>query len=120
MNRAERWAITQILGRTPRRYPVRRTGRNRPHVDEQYKAWVRTLPSVVSGAYGCDAAHTGSDGGMGYKAHDKTTVPLTRKEHIEYHRIGRRAFEAKYMISFDAIVERLNAQYAARGGRHNA
>ena len=108
-------AIIQILGRPPRRVPCRK--RARWHVDEKYKAWVRTLPSVVSGAYGCDAAHTGTDGGMGYKAHDKTTVPLTRKEHIEYHRIGRRAFEVKYMISFDAIVMRLNAQYAARGGR---
>ncbi len=79
---------------------------------------MRTLPSVVSGLYGCDAAHTGDDGGMGYKAHDKTTVPLTRKEHVEYHKISKRAFEAKYMISFAAIVERLNAQYAAREGQH--
>lgn len=115
MNRAERWAIVQILGRPPRRLPVRKAARW--HVDEPYKAWVRTLPSVISGAYGCDAAHTGTDGGMRYKAHDKTTVPLTRKEHREYHRIGRRLFEVKYVISFDAVVQRLNAQYAARGGR---
>ena len=90
--------------RAPRR-PARRTSAAR---DWKYRAWIRTLPSCVSGRPGCEAAHTGDDGGMRTKASDYTCVPLTWEEHREYHRLGRKAFEAKYEIDCQAIVKRLN------------
>ena len=123
MNRAERWAITQILGRPPRRVPMRRHARW-PHVDASYKAWVRTLRCCGCGLNPAgEAAHAGTDGGMKRKASDRSCVPLCVACHRTgphaYHGLngGKREFERRHMIDFAAIVERLNAQYAARGGR---
>lgn len=117
MTRHERWAITQILGRPPRRFPTRRHGRW-PHVDAAYMAFIRTLPCLICGAH-AEAAHTGHDGGMRYKASDRSAVPLCYRCHRtgarSYHVMGRRAFEACWLLDLDAVVQRLNAQYAARG-----
>lgn len=82
-----------------------------PLRDEAYKAWIRQQPSLVSGKTPCDAAHTGSDGGMGQKASDDTCVPLTRAEHREYHRIGKAAFEKRYRLNFADACNRLNAAW---------
>jgi hypothetical protein len=76
--------------------------------DYRYKAWIRTLPSAVSGYHGCEAAHTGSDGGAKMKASDYSCIPLTALEHAEYHQIGKLSFERKYGIDCAAIVERCN------------
>jgi hypothetical protein len=83
----------------------RRTSRAR---DWRYRAWIRSLPSAVSGYRGSEAAHTGTDGGMSMKASDFSCIPLTPEEHREYHRIGKRAFERKHEIDCQRIVERLN------------
>ena len=119
LNRMERYAITEILGRPPRRVPTRRHARW-PHVDAAYLAWVRTLPCLLCGAH-AEAAHTGHDGGMALKASDRSCVPLCHRCHRtgarSYHAIGRRAFAALWCLDFDAVVARLNAQYAARGGQ---
>jgi len=74
----------------------------------RYKAWIRTLPSAVSGYHGCEAAHTGSDGGAKLKASDYSCIPLTPREHSEYHQIGKESFERKYGICCADQVERLN------------
>jgi len=120
VTRTERWAITEILGRPPRRTPKRQRARW-PERDAAYKAWIRTLPCLVCGAH-AEAAHTGHDGGMGLKASDRSCVPLCHRCHRtgvrSYHAMGRRAFAALWCVDFDAVCARLNAQYAARGGRH--
>jgi Protein of unknown function (DUF968) len=47
-----------------------------------YLAWVRTLPSAVSGEYGCHAQHFCGHGNRGStKVHDFWTFPLTGNEH---------------------------------------
>ena len=109
-----RWLYHQIHGkplgkaspRKPRRGPAR---------DYRYKAWIRSLPSMVSGKHGCEAAHTGSDGGMSMKASDYTCVPLTPEEHREYHQIGRASFERKYGVSFQQAVRRLSELWFSLG-----
>jgi len=121
LNRMERYAITEILGRPPRRVPTRRHARW-PERDAAYMAWVRTLPCLICGTWRqgpCEAAHTGHDGGMSMKASDRSCVPLCHRCHRtgprSYHAIGRRAFAALWCLDFDAVVQRLNAQYAALG-----
>ncbi len=79
--------------------------------DPKYLAWVRKMPSLISGRTPCDACHTGSDGGMSQKASDFSCVPMTREEHQEYHRIGKAAFERKYGVNFAVEVARLNAEW---------
>ena len=92
--------------------PPRRTNALR---DPEYLAWIRTLPSVISGRTPCDACHTGEDGGMATKASDASCVPMTRDEHQEYHRIGKRAFERLHGVRFAAIARALRRAWKARG-----
>ena len=93
--------------------------RQGPPRDEDYKAWVRTLPCPACGVERrSEAAHTGSDGGMSLKASDHSCVPLCSDCHTQapgaYHRVGRRAFERRHGISLAAIVAQLNRDWQAR------
>ncbi|TCU34033.1 hypothetical protein EV129_11316 [Rhizobium azibense] len=57
--------------------------------DERHLAWIRTLPSVISGRYGCEAAHISyadrrygkPERAKGKRAGDDFTLPLTAEEH---------------------------------------
>jgi hypothetical protein len=82
----------------------------------RYRAWIRSLPSAVSGVGPCQAAHTGSDGGGSQKASDYSCLPLTFAEHAEYHSIGRAAFEVRHRINCREIVKRLNHAWFAWSG----
>ncbi len=61
--------------------------------DAGHLAFIRRLPSAVSGLYGCEACHirTGSavhkkkHTGMGQKADDAYTIPLLPDEHKAQH-----------------------------------
>lgn len=88
--------------RAPRRKP-----RRGPYRSWKYRAWIRTVPSVVSGRTGCEACHTVNNG-MRSKGSDLSCVPMTRAEHREYD-AGRKAFERKYGISMTAEVRKLNS-----------
>jgi len=106
-----RWLVRAVHGRDIGRKPPERAaiGYRGPARNARYLAWVRTLPSAVSGLEGnCEAAHTGSDGGWGQKASDYTAIPLTPEEHLEYHRLGREQFESKYGIDCAKVVRSLN------------
>jgi hypothetical protein len=108
------YAVHDRTSEPERKPPVkakRSTPRRGPTRDEDYKAWIRQQPSLVSGKTPCDACHTGSDGGMSMKASDLSCVPLTRSEHQEYHRIGKAAFERQYGVCFAREVARLNAEW---------
>lgn len=64
--------------------------------DEAHLAFIRKLPSAISGAYGCDPAHISAGSplhnkkrtGGAQKASDCWTVPLTRAEHDAQHDHG--------------------------------
>lgn len=61
--------------------------------DEAHLAFIRKLPSVLSGQFGCEACHIriGSaihrkkHTGMGQKPDDSWTLPLTSTEHKQQH-----------------------------------
>lgn len=109
----ERYLAREILGKElPRKPPTKE--RHGPERDADYRAWIRTLPSLVSGLYGCECCHFGTDGGMGQKSSDYSCGPLTPAEHREYHQIGKRAFAAKYALDYARVAARLNAEWRGR------
>jgi hypothetical protein len=67
--------------------------RNEPHLK-----FVASLPSVISGRFGCQAAHVSyadprfgkPERGKGKKADDVFTVPLTPQEHADQHNCNER------------------------------
>lgn len=65
---------------------------------EKYLAWVRTLPSVLSGRSPCDAHHLVGHGlkGKGGKVSDMLVIPLTRDEHNELHAHGSAEWERNH------------------------
>lgn len=99
--------------------PIKRGAlrKQKPWRNWRYILWVRKLPSCISGMTPCEAAHTGTDGGMSQKASDFTCVPLTPEEHREYHQIGRKAMEEKHAISFEEISTRLYGVWKEYSGR---
>ncbi len=74
--------------------------------DPAHLAFIRKLPSVVSGAFNCDACHirTGSavhrkkHTGAGRKPDDCWTLPLTREEHDAQHSGNELAFWRQYGV----------------------
>jgi hypothetical protein len=114
----EKWLAQEILGKEIPRKPPAKARRTNSIRNEDYKSWIRQQPSVISGHYGCEAAHTGEDGGMAMKASDTTCIPLTPEEHREYHRIGKHSFARKYKLDYPAICARLLREY--RGAREGA
>lgn len=57
----------------------------------KHLAWVRSLPSCVSGRRADIEAHhllRGAGRGFGRKAHDSEVVPLTHDEHMALHHHG--------------------------------
>ncbi|WP_202306616.1 hypothetical protein [Mesorhizobium sp. L-8-10] len=69
--------------------------------DPRHLAWIRTLPSVISGTHGCVAAHINfadrrygkPERGKSKKADDRFVLPITPWEHTDgpdaQHRTGK-------------------------------
>jgi hypothetical protein len=75
----------------------------KPARSKQHLAFVRSLPCCVSGrTYGVEAAHIGHRG-MGQKCSDFETIPLNKLYHREQHRIGLKAFTAKYQLDIPGL-----------------
>ena len=107
----ERWLAREVLGQDIGRKPPQKARRASPARDRKYRAWIRSLPSAVSGKGPCEACHTGSDGGASMKASDYSCIPLIPEEHREYHWIGKPAFEQKYRLDCEGLVRRLNREW---------
>lgn len=96
--------------------PPRRTSADR---DEDFKAFIRTLPCCACGKPApSEAAHTGSNGGMAMKADDTSSVPLCAECHrtgpLAYHVIGKRAFERVHGVRFASVRAALRREWRAR------
>jgi hypothetical protein len=104
-----------IHGETTHPRAARRPARRGPARCPKYRAWIRSLPSAISGLPGCQACHTGNDGGMSQKASDFSCIPLTYEEHMEldHGRDGRAAFELRYSLDIAATIRQLNAEWFA-------
>jgi hypothetical protein len=70
--------------------------------DADYLRFIRRQPCVVTYC-AAEPHHVVPPGGgkTGSKVSDYRTVPLSPKLHMEYHRIGRRAFEERYNVDLD-------------------
>lgn len=61
----------------------------------EYLAYVRTLPSVESGSYGCCAHHSIGGRYSTLKTSDFYAIPLTDDEHKRLHNEGWRRWEER-------------------------
>jgi len=89
----------------------RRSKQKRPRVDDQaHLKWIKTLPCIVTGAYGVDPAHIRfADNryrkpavGGGEKPDDRWTVPLCRSEHDRQHSMNEQAYWAS--VGIDPVM----------------
>ncbi len=93
--------------------------------DPAHLAFIRTLPSVVSGALGCEACHIRAGSavhkkkhtGMAQKPDDCWTLPLTPSEHREQHSENEMAFWRRHEIDPFELAKKL---YEATGDRDAA
>lgn len=71
---------------------------------DAYLAWVRSQPSVVSGAMGCVAHHVCGGRYSTQKTSDFLAIPLTDAEHKVLHDHGWREWEAEHgqQLAFSA------------------
>lgn len=80
-----------------------------------YLKFIRGLFCIVCGQnWSIDAAHTGARG-VGQRATDLETLPLCRKCHDEYHRIGRMQFCILHSLDIPKIIATLQARAVACG-----
>jgi len=75
---------------------------------QDYLAWIRSQPSVVSGKHPCEAAHLHSRGAWGS---DYSAIPLTHEEHQEWHRKGQDSFEYHWKMNAWKEAWRLVTRY---------
>ena len=74
--------------------------------DEKHLAFIRELPCVITGAYGCEACHIRMGSaehnkkrtGKGQKPSDAWTVPMHPDLHREQHTMNESAFWSRYGI----------------------
>jgi alpha-galactosidase len=74
-----------------------------------YLAWVRTLPSALSGKSPCVAHHLIGHGRLSQrKCSDYLSMPLTDQEHRDLHDMGWRQWEQTYgKTQHQLVVETL-------------
>lgn len=84
----------------PKKNPVR---------DERYRRWISSLPCAITGVQGeTQCAHI-SRLGMGIKASDKDTIPLSWQKHQEQTLTGKESkFWSKYGKTMDQVYELAN------------
>ncbi|WP_416066058.1 hypothetical protein ACK9YZ_06820 [Rhizobium sp. ZK1] len=88
--------------------------------DPRHLAWIASLPSVISGAFGCEAAHVNFPDkrfgkhmrGKGTKAGDNWTLPLLPEEHRTgpdaQHKTGHeQAWWESHGIDANTLADRL-------------
>lgn len=93
--------------------------------DDAHLAFIRTLPSVISGEIGCEACHVRygdpiyrkKHTGKAQKPDDAWTVPLTPSEHRDQHDGNEKAWWERHGIDPLELCLRL---YAVSGDRNEA
>lgn len=93
--------------------------------DPMHLAFIRKLPSVISGEYGCEACHIRAASavhrkkftGMGQKADDCWVLPLTPSEHKAQHSVNEMEFWRSHGIDPHELAARL---YEVTGNTESA
>jgi hypothetical protein len=93
--------------------------------DEAHLAFIRTLPSVISGEFGCEACHIRygdpmyrkKNTGKAQKPDDCWTLPMTPAEHRDQHDHNEREWWARQGIDPLYLAREL---YAVTGDREAA
>jgi hypothetical protein len=104
----EVWLAQEVHGKKIPRKPPSKASllHTQPFRSLRYRQWIKSLPSAVSGQYGCDPCHTGPHP-YGVKADDRTCIPLTREEHEEMSQ-DPEAFCQKHGLDVPTLTKRLN------------
>ena len=78
---------------------LRNINRNVPHIDNEYKEYIKKQPCLVCGKSSelCDPHHLriNNKGGIAKKPSDTMCVPLCHLHHLEYHKKGHEWFKEK-------------------------
>ncbi len=85
--------------------------------DPKHLAFIRRLPSVISGVYGCEACHIRAGSAVHRKKHtggqqkpdDAWTLPLTADEHRAQHAMDELAFWRLHEIDPFELAAKLYA-----------
>lgn len=85
----------------PEAFSAQRAGKPAKRAKEpKYLDWIRTLPCVVTGRYGVQAAHVSFDApeygklgrGKGQKEDDRWALPLNPEHHRRQHEMAEKEF----------------------------
>jgi len=64
--------------------------KNKPIRSKKYRDWVKTLPCILTGVEPAGGCHHGiaiGEGGVGTKACDLLSMPVTEESHQKFHRL---------------------------------
>lgn len=90
--------------------------------DEEYTAWIRTLPCCACGKPADDAHHVrfAGQGSTSMKPSDYQTIPVCRGDHSFYHNHGRPAFEREFGLNLYQVIVDCLSGYIQReeGSKH--
>lgn len=102
-----------------RRTPLKRKGRERGKPMPALRAWIRLRPCVLHSTvpdapHACytiapsECAHAPR-----VKAHGdvNNVIPLCHHHHMEYHRLGRAGFAAKYGLDLEELAREYTTAY---------
>lgn len=87
--------------------------KNKRIVNRNLVEYVKTLPSVASGGLGGDCHHVSSRGSGGDDV-PENLMPLSRKEHIEWHQLGPKRFCEKYPMALEWLKRAGRSDVLAR------
>lgn len=90
--------------------------------DPEHLEFIRSLPSCLSGEYGCDPHHllSAPGRGVGLKAPDWWTVPLARMEHDRLHRECGSKTEEEWFVAQGVMPHILARTLWHLSGDHEA
>lgn len=118
--------MAHAIRRHPEAFSLDKSGKQTASFkDEKHLAFIRTLPSVVSGKLGCEACHirAGSPAhnkkatGKAQKPSDCWVLPLTPDEHRDQHSGSEMAFWTGYGVNPFDLADKL---YQITGDRNEA
>lgn len=104
------------IARNPEAFSLDKSSKaTRRMEDPAHLAFIRRLPSVISGKYGCEACHIRAASavhrkkatGLGQKPDDAWTLPMLPDEHKSQHSVNEMEWWRSHEIDPFAVAARL-------------